>query len=114
MDASCTDKLILLVQANPVLYDKSAAGYKDALKKGDIWWQIGVEIGVNGDRTIDLYHFSFLVSRFSFLVSRYSFLVSRFSFLVSRFSFLVSRFSFLVSRFSVWPGFYWLVVNIGY
>ena len=43
MDASGADKLILLVQTNPVLYDKPAAGYKvkDALKKGDIW-QIGL------------------------------------------------------------------------
>ena len=64
MDASGTDKLILLVQTNQVLYDKSAAGYKvnDALKKGDIR-QIGVEIGVNCERTIDLCRFLFLVSR---------------------------------------------------
>ena len=49
-----------------MLYDKSAAGYKvkDALKKGDIW-QIGVEIGVNSERTIDL------LCRFSVLVSRW-------------------------------------------
>ena len=55
MDASGADKLILLVQTNQVLYDKSSAGYKvkDALKKGDIW-QIGVEIGVNSERTIHL------------------------------------------------------------
>ena len=99
MDASGADKLILLVQTNHVLYDKSAAGYKvkDALIKGDIR-QIGVEIGVNSECTTDL------LCRFSFLVSRWRcdrpvrFLVSRFSFLVSRFSFLVSRFSFLVSR----------------
>ena len=60
MDASGADKLILLVQTNQVLYDKSAAGYKvkDALEKGDIW-QIGVDIAVNS--------FSFLVSRSSFL-----------------------------------------------
>ena len=65
MDASGADKLILLVQTNQVLYDKSAARYKvlDALKKGDIW-QIGVEIGVNSERTIDL------LCRFSFLVCR--------------------------------------------
>ena len=49
-DASCTDKLILLVQANPVLYDKSAA-VKDALKKGDIW-QIDVEIDINSKRSV--------------------------------------------------------------
>ena len=38
MDASGADKLILLVQTNQVLYDKSAAEYKvkDALEKGDI------------------------------------------------------------------------------
>ena len=92
MDASGADKLILLVQTNQVLYDKSAAGYKvkDALEKGDIW-QIGVDIAVNSERTIDLR------CRFSFLVSRWRcdrsvrFLVSRFSFLVSRSSFLVSR-----------------------
>ena len=95
MDASGADKLILLVQTNPVLYTTN-------LKKGDIW-QIGVDIGVNSERTIDLgrCRFSFLVSRWRcdrsvrFLVSRFSFLVSRFSFLVSRFSFLVPRFSFL-------------------
>ena len=92
MDASGADKLILLVQTNQVLYDKSAAEYKvkDALEKGDIW-QIGVDIAVNSERTTDLR------CRFSFLVSRWRcdrsvrFLVSRFSFLVSRFSFLVSR-----------------------
>ena len=92
MDASGADKLILLVQTNQVLYDKSAAGYKvkDALEKGDIW-QIGVDIAVNSERTTDLR------CRFSFLVSRrrcdrsVRFLVSRFSFLVPRFSFLVSR-----------------------
>ena len=89
MDASGADKLILLVQTNQVLYDKSAAEYKvkDALEKGDIW-QIGVDIAVNSERTTDLR------CRFSFLVSRWRcdrsvrFLVSRFSFLVSRFSFL--------------------------
>ena len=60
MDASGADKLILLVQTNQVLYDKSAASYKvkDALEKGDIW-QIGVDIAVNS--------FLFLVPRFSFL-----------------------------------------------
>ena len=89
MDASGADKLILLVQTNQVLYDKSAAGYKvkDALEKGDIW-QIGVDIAVNSDRTL-IYG---AVSRFSFLgggvtaPSDLSFLVSRSSFLVSRFS----------------------------
>ena len=51
MDASDADKLILLVQTNQVLYDKSAAEYKvkDALEKGDIW-QIGVDIAVNSER----------------------------------------------------------------
>ena len=89
MDASGADKLILLVQTNQVLYDKSAAEYKvkDALEKGDIW-QIGVDIAVNSERTTDLR------CRFSFLVSRWRcdrsvrFLVSRFSFLIPRFSFL--------------------------
>ena len=68
MDASGANKLILLVQTNQVLYDKSAAGYKvkDALEKGDIW-QIGVDIAVNSERTIDLR----LRCRFSFLVSRW-------------------------------------------
>ena len=92
MDASGADKLILLVQTNQVLYDKSAAGYKvkDALEKGDIW-QIGVDIAVNNERTTDLR------CRFSFLVSLWR--CDRFvRFLVSRFSFLVPRFSFLVSR----------------
>ena len=67
MDASGADKLILLVQTNPALYDKSTAEYKvkDALKKGDI----GREIGANSERTIDLLcRFSFLVSRFSVAV----------------------------------------------
>ena len=85
MDASGADKLILLVQTNQVLYDKSAAEYKvkDALEKGDIW-QIGVDIAVNRERTTDLR------CRFSFLVSRWRcdrsvrVRVSRFSFLVSR------------------------------
>ena len=82
MDASGADKLILLVQTNQVLYDKSAAEYKvkDALEKGDIW-QIGVDIAVNSERTTDLR------SRFSFLggsvtaPSDLSFLFPRFSFL---------------------------------
>ena len=87
MDASGADKLILLVQTNQVLYDKSAAEYKvkDALEKGDIW-QIGVDTAVNSERTTGLRcRFSFLgggvtaSSDFSFLVSRSSFLVSRFS-----------------------------------
>ena len=65
MGASGADKLILLVQTNQVLYDKSAAEYKvkDALEKGDIW-QIGVDIAVNWSTL------PFLVSRSSFLVSR--------------------------------------------
>ena len=88
MDASGADKLILLVQTNQVLYDKSAA-----LEKGDIW-QIGVDIAVNSERTTDLR------CRFSFLVSRWR-CDRSVRFLVSRFSFLVSRFSFLVPRFSV-------------
>ena len=95
MDASGTDKLILLVQTNQVLYDKSAAEYKvkDALEKGDIW-QIGVDIAVNSERTTDLR------CRFSFLVSRWR--CDRYvRFLVSRFSFLVSRFSFLGGGFRV-------------
>ena len=95
MDASGADKLILLVQTNQVLYDKSAAGYKvkDALGKGDIW-QISVYIAVNSERTTDLR------CRFSFLVSRFSFLGGGVT-ATSDFSFLVSRSSFLVSRFSV-------------
>ena len=77
MDASGADTLSLLVQTNQVLYDKSAAGYKvkDALKNGNIW-QIGVEIGVNSERTIDL------LCRFSLAVKcdrSVRFLVSRFS-----------------------------------
>ena len=70
MDASGADKLILLVQTNQVLYDKSAAEYKvkDALEKGDIW-QISVDIAVNSERTTDLR--CRFVPRFSFLVSRW-------------------------------------------
>ena len=70
MDASGADKLILLVQINQVLYDKPAAGYKV--------WQIGVDIGVYSERTIDLLcRFSFLgggvtaPSDLSFFVSRW-------------------------------------------
>ena len=89
MDASGADKLILPVQTNQVLYDKSAAVYKvkDALEKSDIW-QISIYIAVNSERTTDLRcRFSFLVSRWR--CDRYvRFLVSRFSFLVSRFAFL--------------------------
>ena len=75
MDASGADKLILLVKTNQVLYDKPAARYKvkDALKKGDMW-QIGVDIGVYSERTIEIRcRFSFLgggvtaPSDFSFL-----------------------------------------------
>ena len=91
MDASGTDKLILLVQTNQVLYDKSSAGYKvkGALKKGDIR-QIGVEICV---KTIVSVLLIYYICRFSFLggsviaPSDFSFLVSHFSFLeMSRFS----------------------------
>ena len=53
MDAICTETRILHVEANPVLYNKFAAGYKDALKKGDIWRQIGAAIGVSGERSIE-------------------------------------------------------------
>ena len=70
MDASGADKLILLVQTNPALYDKSTVVYrvKDALKKGDIW-EIVVEIAVHSERTTDLRcRFSFLVSRLSVAV----------------------------------------------
>ena len=48
-----------------------------ALKNGDIW-QIGVEIGVNSERTIDLCSLSFLVSQWQcdrfvrFLVTRFT------------------------------------------
>ena len=124
MDANCTKKRILLVQANPVLFDKSAAPGKTTLLKSVvfdgrlvlrlvsivsvllIYYAVSrFSVAVIPLRPISRFSFlvsrsSFLVSRFSFLVSRFSFLVSRFSFLVSRFSFLVSRFSFLVSRFS--------------
>ena len=90
MDASGADKLILLVQTNQVLYDKSAAGYKVkvALEKGDIW-QLGVDIAVNSERTL-IYA---AVSRFSFLGGSVT--------APADFSLLVSRNSFLVSRFSV-------------
>ena len=102
MDASGADKLILLVQTNQVLYDKSAADYKvkDALEKGDIW-QIGVDIAVNRERTTDLR------CRFLFLGGGVT-STSDLSFVVCRLSFLVPRFSFLVSRFSVAvrPGLY--------
>ena len=85
MDPSGADKLILLVQTNQVLYDKSAAEYKvkDALEKGDIW-QIGVDIAA----IVSVLLIYAAVSRFSFLGGGVTvrFLVSRFSFLVSRFS----------------------------
>ena len=104
MDASGADKLILLVQTNQANQTNQTNQtnqvvqtnqrqtcrwvqlVKDALKKGDIW-QIGVDIGVYSEHTIDLR------CRFSFLVSRWR--CDRFV------RFLVSRFSFLVSRFSV-------------
>ena len=88
MDASCADKLILLVQTNPVLYDNSAAGYKikDAIK-----------MVIFGRLLLRL------VSIVSVLLIYYA--VSRLSFIgggvaaTSDLSFLVSRFLFLVSRY---------------
>ena len=87
MDASGADKLILLVQTNQVLYDKSAAGYKvkDALEKGRLVFILLSIVSV-----LLIYG---AVSRFSFLGGGVT--------APSDFSFLVSRSSFLVSRFSV-------------
>ena len=87
MDPSGADKLILLVQTNQVLYDKSAAEYKvkDALENGDIW-QIGVDIAA----IVSVLLIYAAVSRFSFLGGGVT-APSDFSFLVSRSSFLVSR-----------------------
>ena len=92
MDASGADKLILLVQTNPVLYDKSAAGYKvkDALKNGDIW-QIGVEIGVDSERTIDL------LCRFSFLLYRWQ----------CDWAFSIT-YDYVTVHIAMWSGFYTL------
>ena len=104
MDASGADKLILLVPTNPLLYDKSATGYK---VKDVLQMVIFGRLVLRLVSIVTVLLIYYAVSRFSFLgggvtaSSDFSFLVSRFSFLVSRFSFLVSRFSFLVSRSSV-------------
>ena len=89
MDASGADKLILLVQTNQVLYDKSAAEYKvkDALEV--IFGRL-VLILLSIVSVLLIYA---AVSRFSFLGGGVT--------APSDFSFLVSRSSFLVSRFSV-------------
>ena len=71
MDASGADKLILLVQTNQVLYDKSTAEnkVKDAIKKGDIGRLVLRLVSIV--RVLLIYY---AISRFSFLVSRFSFL----------------------------------------
>ena len=46
MDAG--ENLILEVQKNPVLYDKSNAQYKDQRMKKDLWIQIGARLGLDG------------------------------------------------------------------
>ena len=63
MGVSGADKLILLVQTNQVLYDKSAAGYKSKTPlKRVIFVRLVLRLVVEiGERTIDL------VCRFSFL-----------------------------------------------
>ena len=86
MDASGADKLILLVQTNQVLYDKSAAGYKvkDALERVIFGRLVLILLSI-----VSVLLIYGAVPRSSFLVSRFSFLVSRFSFLVSRFPVVV-------------------------
>ena len=84
MEASGADKLILLVQTNQVLYDKSAA-----LKRVIFGRLVLILLSIVSVLLIyaAVSHFSFLgggvtaPSDFSFLVSRFSFLVPRFSFL---------------------------------
>ena len=41
------EKLILEVENNPALYDKSSAFFKDTLKKDDIWKTIADRVGFN-------------------------------------------------------------------
>ena len=91
MDASGADKLIMLVQTNQVLYDKSAAEYKVRLPWKRVIFGRLVLILLSIVSVLLIYA---AVSRFSFLGGGVT-APSDFSFLVSRSSFLVSRFSFL-------------------
>nr|XP_054771216.1 transcription factor Adf-1-like [Lytechinus pictus] len=43
------EALILAVEGNPILYDKSLAAFKDSLIKNDIWNDIGFELGITGE-----------------------------------------------------------------
>ncbi|XP_071950051.1 uncharacterized protein [Antedon mediterranea] len=43
------EKLILLVQQNKILYDKSSNEYKQDKQKADVWKAIGNEVGVDGE-----------------------------------------------------------------
>ncbi len=44
------EKLILEVEKNEILYDKSSEAFKDVRKKLDIWKEIGERIKCNGKR----------------------------------------------------------------
>ena len=43
-----TEAMILEVEKNRVLYDKSDKNYKDCMKKRDKWKAIGQKIGLTG------------------------------------------------------------------
>ena len=93
MDANSADKLILLVQTNQVLYDKSPSTKSKTPLKRVIFGRL-VLVLLSIVSVLLIYA---AVSRFSFFGGGVT-APSDFSFLVSRSSFLVPRFSFLVSR----------------
>lgn len=49
MSEEADELLILEVQKNPILYDKSLPEYKRADKKEDVWSDIAKRIGITGE-----------------------------------------------------------------
>lgn len=44
-----TDKIIIEVEKNPILFDKKEKDYKDAAKKRDVWKHIAQGVGMTGN-----------------------------------------------------------------
>ena len=72
MDIS--EALILEVQNNPILYDKSTKDYKDSRKKRDVWIQVGARVALDGEcyfisslSLIDFYHTNVMNSLTTFI-----------------------------------------------
>lgn len=54
MPGDKTEELILEIEKNPILYDKSRSDYKDADKKKDVWKEIADRVGLTREYTIFL------------------------------------------------------------